>query len=310
MRVCKRCNKEFSIEMISKSYVQLNPESYEFCVFCRKYKYCIVCGTEYHHKQNKTCSKKCSEIMKIDSYLSSCGSTHNFCRESSSRIEWQNKLNQNEGITNVFQRESVKLKSKDTIMKKYGVDHISKLDIVKKSKVDKIKHRILVEPGFFKKKWWESHNIFINNLGYDPRLHLFGKASKESMSIFSKVLDFCNEIGLSSDDIFLGVENKNEFFLKEGKKIYFYDFTIRSINLIIEFHGVAFHAKSVSDTWFNPFTNESAQENIKKRKDKNNTAKKNGFKILEIWSDESVEKNIEYCKKFIKKNHANKVNKN
>ena len=302
---CKRCEKEFSTEMISERYIQLDPQKYEFCSFCRKYKKCKFCGNEYHHRQNQTCSKKCSEEMKISSYLNSCGTTHNFKKSSISRTDWENKLKENEGIVNVFQRDSVKTKSMDTIKNKYGVDHISKLERVKKSKYEKIKSKMVLDPTFFKKKWWEIHNLFINNLGHDPRLHIFGKASKESLMVFSVILDFCQGIGIPFDVIFIGMEDKSEFFLKDNKNIYFYDFTIRNLQLIIEFHGVAFHAKNESDIWMNPFTNQEAKENIEKRRVKNNLAIRNGFKLLEIWSDDPIEKNIEYCKKFILENYEN-----
>jgi len=311
MSICKRCSTEFNIDSISKKYIQKYPEKYSnFCTDCRKYKKCSNCDIEFHHKQNQTCSRKCSEEMKAKSYLESCGSVHNFCKESSSRMVWKKRLIENEGILNVFQRESVKEKSKKTIMLKYGVEHISRSETIKISKLNKMKNKMLVDPDFFKRKWWETHRVFMNNLGYDPRLHIFGKASKESLVVFSEVFKFCMGIGISSEDIFFGYENKSEFFLKNGSNIFFYDFSIKSIKIIIEFHGVAFHAKNgEDDKWYNPFVNETASENIEKRRIKNNLAISNGFDILEIWSDQDVQKNIEYCKKFILKKYENKIHK-
>lgn len=81
-----------------------------------------------------------------------------------------------------------------------------------------------------------------------------------------------------------------------------YDFTIRSKKIIIEYHGTTFHAKNSYEDWTNVFTNESAIENIKNREIKNNLAKLNGFKLLEIWSDDKDDINIEMCIKFIKDN--------
>ena len=74
------------------------------------------------------------------------------------------------------------------------------------------------------------------------------------------------------------------------------------IKIIIEFHGITFHAKNENQIWKNPFTNETAKENIKKRKIKNTFAKKNGFKLLEIWSDNLIVDNINICKKLIIEN--------
>lgn len=56
------------------------------------------------------------------------GCEHNFSKQHPSRTKWENELFEKEGITNVFQRESVKKKSIDTIIKRYG----SKLDLGKR----------------------------------------------------------------------------------------------------------------------------------------------------------------------------------
>ena len=52
-------------------------------------------------------------------YLKHFGCEHNFCKNSESRKEWEQRLLDTEGIANVFQRESVKHKSKETLLKNY-----------------------------------------------------------------------------------------------------------------------------------------------------------------------------------------------
>lgn len=52
--------------------------------------------------------------------LEKYGVEHNFSKNHPSRLEWEERLFKEEGITNVFQRDSVKEKSIDTIIKKYG----------------------------------------------------------------------------------------------------------------------------------------------------------------------------------------------
>lgn len=302
MKLCKRCSLPYDTKMISSKYLIKDPEKYEFCSNCRKYKRCINCESEFHHKQNQTCSTKCRDEAKSKSYMISCGTKHNLCKRSTSRIKWEDRILEKEGISNVFQRDDVKMKTRNTLEKKYGVSHISKLERVKKSKSDKLKSLIQIDPYFFKRKWLEVHNTLVNNLGYDPRLGIIGKASLESLNVFSKILDFCIGIGIEYADIYLGIDNKSEFFIKDGCRIYFYDFTIRKYKIIIEFHGTTFHARNTDDIWMNPFTGERAKENIEKRILKNEIANKHGYKILEIWSDNSVYNNIEYCKKFILEN--------
>jgi len=302
MCVCKRCGDTYNIDNISKKYIEKDVEKYKLCSNCRKYNICKNCGDEFHHKQNKTCSIKCTKELKEKSFLLSCGTKHNFYKNSKSRIDWEKNLLENEGIINIFQREDVKKKIKKTIFEKYGVDSISKSQDIKLKKKKTLEKTINNNPRLFKEKWYITHNKFINEIGYDPRLHLFGKASKESLIVFKPVIEWCVENGIEYDDIFIGIDEKSEFFIKSDN-IYFYDFTIRSKKIIIEYNGVSFHAKPSqleSNDWFNTFTKENAYDNIEKSKIKYQVAKDKGFEIFEIWSDVSYLDNIEFCKKIIR----------
>lgn len=58
-----------------------------------------------------------------DSNLERYGKPHNFCKNHPSRIKWESDLLKTEGISNVFQRISVKEKIKETLIERYGVDH-------------------------------------------------------------------------------------------------------------------------------------------------------------------------------------------
>jgi len=303
--ICKRCDQEFNNKSISTKWIEKNPEKYKLCVNCRKFKTCPICKIEFYHIQNQTCSTKCASIMKESSFLESCGAIHNFHKNSKSRLNWQKAMMDKEGISNVFQREEIKQKMKLTLLKKYGVDNISKNDIIKNKKRQTLKKTIEENPNLYKENWLESHKKFMAELGHDPRQHALGKASKESLQVFNKVYKWCIKNGINEDDIFIGVDNKNEFFIQTSKKIYFYDFTISSKKLIIEFHGITFHVKMDDPNkknWRNPFTNENWKTNIKKTNIKNKAATKRGFKILEIWSDIPVEENIKNCKNFINEN--------
>lgn len=302
MKTCLKCGIKFSLSKVPKKYLNKDDTKYDYCTFCRKYKKCEFCGSEFHHKQNMTCSMKCANDLKKLSLFKSCGAEHNFSKESSSRKKWESKLLEDEGIINVFQRESVKDKAKQKMIEKFGVDHISKSHYFKNIISEKTKDRIESNPNHYKDIWHESHRKFVDEIGYDPRLHVFGKASKSSKRVFDEVINWCLSSGIDYDDIYLGIDGKNEFFLRNGENFFMYDFTIKSKKLIIEYHGIAFHAKKKDDIWVNVFTNENAKQNIKKRKIKNGLAKSLGFKILEIWSDDDVSLNIEKCKKFISKN--------
>ncbi len=125
MKNCLRCNIEFNLNKINKKYIDKNPELYDLCSYCRKYKKCLNCNEEFNHTQNHTCSKNCAQELKEKSCMISCGTKHNFSKNSNSRKDWEDKLLDTEGIINVFQREEVKEKSKVTCLDKYGVEYYS-----------------------------------------------------------------------------------------------------------------------------------------------------------------------------------------
>ena len=54
--------------------------------------------------------------------LENSGFEHNFNRNHPSRIKWESDLLEKEGITNVFQREDVKEKSRNTFVEKYKLE--------------------------------------------------------------------------------------------------------------------------------------------------------------------------------------------
>lgn len=100
-----------------------NCELHKKCKKCRDYeKICEICKKP-HNNQALTCGKKCAYELRKKSWSESCGTPHNFSKNSISRKKWEKILFENSGITNVFQLDSVKKKSKETLIKKYGVSH-------------------------------------------------------------------------------------------------------------------------------------------------------------------------------------------
>lgn len=75
----------------------------------------------------ETAGSSRTKAKKSQTLFERTGVTHNFCFNSPSRIAWQERLLQEEGITNVFQREAVKRKSAATIVKKYSVEQVHQL---------------------------------------------------------------------------------------------------------------------------------------------------------------------------------------
>lgn len=132
------------------------------------------------------------------------------------------------------------------------------------------------------------------------------KASKESLLVFNKVLKHFENI-IYKSDIYYGVKNSREYFISTSDAYYLFDFTIRSLKLIIEFNGVKFHinpewSDEVKQKWKHPFDkNKTYEEILEYDIQKYKVAKDQGFDLLVIWSDTPIEENVEKCINFINK---------
>lgn len=125
------------------------------------------------------------------------------------------------------------------------------------------------------------------------------RASKESLLVFNEVIDFLKSININ--DIYIGKDDNKEYFIRDDDYIFFYDFTILSKKIIIEYNGVAFHPKLENIETFKPIgTKLTPTELYNKQKYKIDLAKSSGFKVLEIWSDDEYK--VQKCINFIKNN--------
>lgn len=73
------------------------------------------------------------------------GSDHNFNKDHQSRKKWEKRLQDEEGITNVFQREDVKQKSRDTFLRRYGFESPAELQMSRGKNTYSSVHREVVE---------------------------------------------------------------------------------------------------------------------------------------------------------------------
>jgi hypothetical protein len=125
----------------------------------------------------------------------------------------------------------------------------------------------------------------------------FGKASKKSLVYFDKLYQILLEKNINDKDIYFGSENKKEYFLRNNKAVYMYDFTIKSLKIILEYHGEAFHPNKnkLNETewniWQHPYTKKPANEVYKKDQHKKQIAIDNGFTYIELWSFDTEEEN-------------------
>jgi hypothetical protein len=107
------------------------------------------------------------------------------------------------------------------------------------------------------------------------------QASRASLFIFLPLVDYLNSLEIF--DISIGYNGNKEFklFYNNKKNWYYYDFTIHSKKIIIEFNGVKYHTDRNRDFH------------------KIQIAKEAGYKVLELWSNESRSKNLELAINFI-----------
>lgn len=127
----------------------------------------------------------------------------------------------------------------------------------------------------------------------------FSKASGESLKFFKTLLKYLKFENL---EYRIGVKGNSEFsiYCKEEKKLYFYDLTIPSINLIIEYNGERFHPNpnKLSKEEWKSWKAYRFQKNVldeiivdadtahKNDLYKNHLAERNGFEVFTVWSSD------------------------
>jgi very-short-patch-repair endonuclease len=290
---------------MSTKRLEINLDVYsKHCASCRTYKICPVCKLEFNHYQNQTCSNECSSKLKRETYIQSTGKPHNFCKGSSSRSKWESNMLEEHGISNIFQREDIKRKLKDTWTTKYGVDNPSKSEEIKFRKKITLAKTLEDDPELFKRKWKITHENYMNSLGYDPRLINITQTSKESLDLFYPLIEYFKEYHIK---FFAGIENNREFCIRGKDQSYFYDLCIPDKKIIIEYNGTAWHAKEFQLDYSHPITKENYESNYQRNFKKIELAKSKGFEVIVIWSDDlnKKEKINHILKRIIYENQIN-----
>ena len=120
---------------------------------------CFVCGNEYKAFR-MCCSKECSAIMKKQTTFETTGSEHNLSRMSKSRSNMEENLTELHGVSNVYQRDDVKEKLKNTWYLKYGHDNPSKSENIKAKKRRKAERN-----GFWvPREEWTERKVYDTNV--------------------------------------------------------------------------------------------------------------------------------------------------
>jgi len=117
-----------------------------------------------------------------------------------------------------------------------------------------------------------------------------GRASAESLDALSPIIRILDQNGIN---YYIGIEGNKEWFIfnKKEKKMFFYDLTIPSLGIIVEYHGEGFHPnpnweEKMLTEWRQVRTGKGAKEVMDYTKMKNLTAIENRWTVFEIFSSE------------------------
>lgn len=130
------------------------------------------------------------------------------------------------------------------------------------------------------------------------------RVSKSSIKFFDECLNRLQKEGIKFKKVYYN-ENEWDFWDYETKRIYFYDFCIPEIKILIEYNGIMYHPKywmmpeEELKLWNSPYkVNGITQRDIDIRKE--TLAKERGFRFLTIWEDEEIESSYTKAINFIK----------
>jgi hypothetical protein len=142
--------------------------------------------------------------------------------------------------------------------------------------------------------WKNSHNMF---------------SSKEATEFFKKITDYIvDNFQVNRKQIYFEDNDNNEMFLKDNDgKHFLYDYCVRDLFLIIEYHGIKFHPnkdKLSEEEWAEwkcLFSENTAEYVYSRDQYKKKLAMDCGFSFFEVFSDDPDKFNrvIE----FIRKHH-------
>lgn len=252
--LCKKYRSGFSLPDLSNEY-GLDFKTITFLI-------------EYNGIKLRTISesknqKKCKEKTK-QTNLEKYGYEHNFNKNHPSRKKWEMRLLKEEGITNVFQRESVKQKIVKYWNDNYGVNNPMELEWYRK-KIEKTNI----------KRYGIPHPI----LKYNRNGRQITKPHKIIMDYLDRV-----EIKYIPEE---WIETKNNN--------YFVDILID--NKIIEIFGDYWHCNPIkyskTDIVNFPYGKIKVKDIWDKDKKRIKEIEKRKYKVLVLWENEIIKNNFE-----------------
>ena len=126
-----------------------------------------------------------------------------------------------------------------------------------------------------------------------------GYVSKESLSFFIPLRDYCISLGIRESEIYLGVEGSREFFIRRSgdrNSGRFLDFCIPKLSLAVEYNGTFWHPRAESE-WKNPFV--SFDDAMKKEEDVRCLCESRDIDLFVVWSDDIMTERLDEMKMII-----------
>ena len=146
------------------------------------------------------------------------------------------------------------------------------------------------------KRWMIAYNLALEN---DPTINerkmtKLGRASKASLAIFQPIYEQYKD----DYSIYLGVDDNIEYFLRDNNTLYFYDFVIPELRIIVEYNGSKFHPNKATLTepewrdWKCVYSELDADTAFMKDCIKQQLAIANGYTFLTIWDTDPIDASI------------------
>lgn len=137
-------------------------------------------------------------------------------------------------------------------------------------------------------------NKYVNNKNIKNKIPGF-RSSLAAKNLFQKIdqILISNNIVVKSD--YSDPENnKHEFRIKDANRWFCYDYTIKDLKIIIEYHGEHCHPKEsdINTKWSHRFSKKSAKECFQEDQYKKLVAEKAGFKYYVIWHASSEKEKL------------------
>lgn len=234
-----------------------------------------------------------TKLKRKKTNLEKYGYEHNFEKKCKSRVQWEKRLFDTEGITNVFQRDVVKKKSIETNLLKYGFEYVAQNEEFKINE----KNCIL--------RYGENEGVRIykdilyargSSMRLEYYINKFGEIDGPAKYLERRKNFICSNNGCISklnikfSDMLksLNIKFESEFSILHNGLYKKYDFKIG--NNLIEVNGEFWHANPKKyhpdDILSFPGGKVIAKDIWNKDNIKKNIAIDNGYNILYFWENE------------------------